>query len=55
MKDLYNRNSEFRGYVDRYCKKYMEGKSITIEQALEHKIVRDVAEQYREMEKKQND
>ncbi len=51
MQGLYNSNANFRGYVDHYCKKYIEGKSITVEEALEHDVIRSVAEQYREEEK----
>ena len=50
MNDLYNRNADFRGYVDRYCKNYVEGRSITVEEALKHEMVRLVAEYYREQE-----
>lgn len=50
LQDLYNRNADFKGYVDRYCKKYVEGRSITVEEALEHKLVHNVAEYYREQE-----
>ena len=50
MQDLYNRNADFKGYVDRYCKKYVEGRSISVEEALEHEQVRLVAQQYREQE-----
>ena len=50
MQDFYNTNKDFRDYVDRYSRKYMEGKSIPVEDALEHAVVRQVAEQYREQE-----
>lgn len=46
MNDLYNRNADFRGYVDRYRR----DKHLTVEEALEHKLVHNVAEQYREAE-----
>ena len=52
MQDFYNTNKDFRDYVDRYSRKYMEGRSITVDEALEHAVVRQVAEQYREMEEK---
>ena len=55
MKEFYESNKDFRDYVDRYCKKYMEGRSITVEEALEHEVVRQVAEQYREMEESRNE
>lgn len=51
MKELYEKNKDFRDYVDRYSRKYMEGRSIPVEEALEHAVVRQVAEQYREEEK----
>lgn len=47
LKDFYNTNSDFRGYVDRYSKKYVEGRSITVEEALQHAQVKEVAEYYR--------
>ena len=47
MMDIYNSNKDFKGYVDRYSKKYVEGKSIPVEEALKHEQVRLVAEQYR--------
>lgn len=50
MQNFYDTNKDFRDYVDRYCKNYSEGKSITVEEALEHEQVRLVAEQYREEE-----
>lgn len=51
MKELYEKNKDFRDYVDRYSRKYMEGRSIPVEEALENEIVKRVAEQYREEEK----
>lgn len=50
LKDFYNTNSDFRGYVDRYSKKYVEGRSIPVEEALEHAKVKEVADYYREKE-----
>ena len=50
MMDFYNKNSDFKRYVNRYTKKYNEGKSISVNEALEHEIVKQVAEQYREKE-----
>ena len=50
LKEFYNRNADFKQYVDRYAKKYNEGKSISVDEALEHEIVKSVAEQYREKE-----
>lgn len=51
MNELYEKNKDFREYVDRYSRKYMEGRSIPVEEALEHEVVKRVAEQYREEEK----
>lgn len=51
MKELYEKNKDFRDYVDRYSRKYMEGRSITVKEALKHEVVKRVAEQYREEEK----
>lgn len=39
-KKLYKNNEDFRGYVDRYCKKH----DVTVAAALEHRIVRNYAE-----------
>ena len=50
MREFYGSNKDFRDYVDRYCKNYVEGRSITVEEALEHEQIRLVAEQYREVE-----
>ena len=50
LKEFYNRNADFKRYVDSYTKKYNEGKSISVDEALEHEIVKRVAEQYREKE-----
>ena len=50
LKEFYNRNEDFRKYVNSYAKKYNEGKSISVDEALEHEIVKRVAEQYREKE-----
>jgi hypothetical protein len=44
-KELYNRNSDFRKYVNAYADKYNEGKSISVYDALEHLIVKEVAYQ----------
>ena len=54
LKDFYNTNSDFRGYVDRYSKKYVEGRSIPVEEALQHAQVKDVAAYYREKEIEEN-
>lgn len=42
MKELYEKNYDFKEYVDKYCKK----NNISIEEALEHYIVKDVAKYY---------
>ena len=46
MREFYDRNADFKRYVDRYCKQY----GLTVDEALEHEIVKSVAEQYREKE-----
>ena len=46
MMEFYNHNEDFKMYVDRYCNQY----GLTVEEALEHEIVKSVAEQYREEE-----
>ena len=50
LKEFYNRNADFKRYVDNYAKNYNEGKSISVDEALEHEIVKSVAAQYREKE-----
>ena len=50
LKEFYNRNEDFRKYVNSYAKKYNEGKSISVDEALENEIVKSVAAQYREKE-----
>ena len=51
MQDLYNRNADFRGYVDRYCKNYEEGVSIPKEEAFKHNLIKLMADKYLEEEK----
>ena len=46
MRKFYDRNADFKTYVDRYCKQY----GLTVDEALEHEIVKRVAAQYREKE-----
>lgn len=43
MKDFYESNADFREYVNRYCKTYR----LTVGQALQHEIVKEVAKQYK--------
>ena len=50
LKEFYNRNADFKRYVDNYAKNYNEGKSISVDEALEHEIVKNVAAQYSEKE-----
>ena len=50
MMDFYNKNKDFKLYVNLYAKKYNEGKSISVNEALEHELVKQVAERYREKE-----
>lgn len=46
IRDFYNSNIDFRGYVDRFCKTY----DLSVDEALQHSTVREVAEYYREKE-----
>lgn len=46
MMEFYDHNADFKRYVDRYCKTYW----LTVEEALEHELVKQVAAQYREKE-----
>ena len=45
MQDLYENNEDFKGYVDRYCRTY----DLSVEEALEHKLVQDVGKHYKEL------
>lgn len=42
---LYEKNINFKEYVDKYCKKH----NISVDQALDHHIVKDVAKHYLEI------
>ena len=42
---LYEKNEDFKEYVDRYCKKH----NIPVQEALDHYIVKDVAKYYLEL------
>lgn len=44
LEDEYKNNTDFREYVDRYCKCY----GITVEKALTHELVRQVGLMYLE-------
>ena len=46
MMEFYNHNEDFKMYVDRYCNQY----GLTVDEALEHEIVKNVAAQYMEKE-----
>ena len=46
MMEFYNHNEDFKMYVDRYCNQYR----LTVDEALEHELVKQVAAQYREKE-----
>lgn len=43
---LYARNSDFKRYVDRYCVKHR----CTVEEALQHYLVRVAGQMYKEQE-----
>lgn len=44
MMNFYNTNPDFKDYVDKYCTKHQIG----VEEALEHKLVKEVSEYYKE-------
>lgn len=46
MKQFYNSNSDFREYVDRFCKTY----DLSVDEALQHASVREAEMYYREKE-----
>ena len=39
--ETYNTNKDFKSYVDKYCKEY----GLTVAEALQHSMVREVEEQ----------
>ena len=45
MKEFYNHNADFRDYVNSYCKKH----KTSVEEALQHAIVLEVAKQYKDI------
>ena len=45
MKELYQRNMDFKRYVDRYCNDH----DCTVEEALDHALVREVSKVYRQI------
>ena len=45
MMIFYNNNKDFKTYVDKYCKKH----EITIDEAMEHKLIRQVYLDYTEV------
>ena len=45
MMNEYRFNTKFREYVDKYCKKH----EITIDEAMEHKLIRQVYLDYTEV------
>lgn len=46
-KEIYQNNKEFKEYMDRYLRK----NNITLEEALQHKIIQDIAEYYNKRSK----
>ena len=51
MKNFYESNKDFKEYVDRYSQKYYRGSSISVEEALQHAQVIEVAKYYKELER----
>ena len=45
MMEFYNHNEDFKRYVDRYCNQY----GLSVDEALEHEIVRQVYLYYTEV------
>ena len=43
VKELYETNKEFKTYVDKYAEHYNGVKGISIEEALRHELVKNVA------------
>lgn len=46
LQKLYNENADFKQYVDKYSAHHEMGKPISVEEALTHLIVKNVAEEY---------
>lgn len=46
MKEYYENNLDFRAYVDRYARTY----GVSVEEALEHELVKEVYRYYKNME-----
>lgn len=46
MKEFYDNNMDFRNYVDKYCRMY----GYTLEEALEHELVKEVYKYYAEVQ-----
>lgn len=46
MMELYEKNPDFKCYVDKYCKTYR----IPVEEALEHELVKETGRMYKEKE-----
>lgn len=47
MQEFYNDNTKFKAYVNKYCNTY----GYTVSEALEHAIVKAVAEEYKGVKK----
>ena len=45
MKEFYISNADFRDYVKSYCKKH----KISIDEALQHAIIKEVAKHYKDI------
>ena len=46
MKEYYERNEAFKEYVNRYC----ESRNVSVDEALKHSVVREVANHYKSQE-----
>ncbi len=45
MEELYQSNMDFRRYVDRYCNSY----GYTVEEALKHVLVQEIAKEHKDI------
>ena len=43
LEEKYGSDPAFKEYVDRYAKQYIEGKSISVSEALTHEMVKNYA------------
>ena len=53
LKEQYRQDKRFRQYVDKYASGYQSGGRISVEDAMKHALVREVADYYRRTEEEE--